>query len=235
MNIYDDEGELDLDKARAEAGKIEGARNETTARARAHELTIGALLDIAGSLRILAAESAIAMSEDREPTRWGIDDFDDDTTPARAATLAEHVSFGRSPLDWLDVGDLVHRADDDTAVAEVVKVGITEDEPFADLSTDPEEEGYAVRLFQRDLVLLRGDEAPHVSTDAEDAEMIDADDAPELFEGGEAIAEGLADEIDDDFEGDNHTATDDAIAVLKANEAARKAAKKSGSKKGSKA
>lgn len=230
MNIYDDEGSLDLDKARAEAGKIEGARNESTARARAHELTIGALLDIAGSLRILAAESAAAMIEGASDEDDGEPTFE----PARAATLAEHVSFGRSPLDWLDVGDLVHRADDDTAVAEVVRVGITEDEPFADLSVDPTS-GEAVRLYQRDLVLLRGDEAPHVSTDAEDAAMIDADDAPELFEGGEAIAEGLADEIDDDFEGDNHAVTEDAIATLKANEAARKAAKKSGSKKGSKA
>lgn len=210
MNIYEDDGTrgvLDFAKAKHELEGISSITNAESRRAALSELTTAALLDIAYSLRSVGAEASLALlgsgvltSTEPEP---------DEPTDDR---------------DFLVVGDLVHRRDD-TEPGEVVKVGVTEGETFADVAFANGSEG---RYFQRDLVRLRGDnvDPEFVETIVESVgEAATTDDAPA------DAAEGYADDLDDDFEGDTFTAAESALDTLRANEAARKAAKKKGGKK----
>lgn len=210
MNIYEDDGTrgvLDFAKAKRELEGVSSITNAESRRAALSELTTAALLDIAYSLRSVGAEASLALlgsgvltSTEPEP-----DEPADDR-------------------DFLVVGDLVHRRDD-TEPGEVVKVGVTEGETFADVAFANGSEG---RYFQRDLVRLRGDnvDPEFVETIVESVgEAATTDDAPA------ETAEGYADDLDDDFEGDTFTAAESALDTLRANEAARKAAKKKGGKK----
>ncbi|MRY60643.1 hypothetical protein GKD59_22680, partial [Parabacteroides distasonis] len=55
MNIYEDEGDaVDLDVATAELKATSLIQNDGVRRARMAEISAAALLDIAGSLRVLA-------------------------------------------------------------------------------------------------------------------------------------------------------------------------------------
>lgn len=210
MNIYEEDGTqgvLDFAKAKRELKGVSSITNAESRRAALSELTTAALLDIAYSLRSVGAEASLALlgsgvltSTEPEP---------DEPTDDR---------------DFFVVGDLVHRRDD-TEPGEVVKVGVTEGETFADVAFANGSEG---RYFQRDLVRLRGDnvDPAFVETIVESVgEAVTADDAPA------DPADGYADDLDDDFEGDNFTAAESALDTLRANEAARKAAKKKGGKK----
>ncbi|MFM9644408.1 hypothetical protein, partial [Streptomyces turgidiscabies] len=65
MNIYEDEGDaVDLERAAAELRATSLIQNEAVRRARMAEISAAALLDIAGSLRVLANEAAAAMLPD---------------------------------------------------------------------------------------------------------------------------------------------------------------------------
>lgn len=211
MNIYTDDGTqgvLDFAKAKHELEGVSSITNAESRRAALSELTTAALLDIAYSLRSVGAEASLALlgsgvltSTEPEP---------DEPTDDR---------------DFLVVGDLVHRRDD-TEPGEVVKVGVTEGETFADVAFANGSEG---RYFQRDLVRLRGDnvDPEFVETIVESVGDAATTDEP----GGTDAAEGYADDLDDDFEGDDFTAAESALDTLRANEAARKAGKKKGGKK----
>lgn len=210
MNIYTDDSTqviLDFAKAKYELEGVSSITNAESRRAALSELTTAALLDIAYSLRPVGAEASLAL-------------------------LGPGVLTGPEPepdkpaddRDFLLVGDLVHRVDD-TEPGEVVKVGFTEGETFADVAFANGSEG---RYFQRDLVRLRGDnvDPEFVETTVESVgEAATTDDEPA------DPADGYADDLDDDFEGDNFTAAESALDTLRANEAARKAAKKKGGKK----
>lgn len=210
MNIYTDDGTqgvLDFAKAKHELEGVSSITNAESRRAALSELTTAALLDIAYSLRSVGAEASLALLGSGVLTS---------TEPE-----ADEPTDDR---DFLVVGDLVHRRDD-TEPGEVVKVGVTEGETFADVAFANGSDG---RYFQRDLVRLRGD-----NVDPEFVETI-------VESVGEAVttddetadpADGYADDLDDDFEGDNFTAAASALDTLRANEAARKAAKKKGGKK----
>lgn len=201
MNIYTDDGTqgvLDFAKAKHELEGVSSITNAESRRAALSELTTAALLDIAYSLRSVGAEASLAL--------------------LGSGVLASTEPEADEPVDdrdFLVVGDLVRRADD-TEPGEVVKVGVTEGETFADVAFANGSEG---RYFQRDLVRLRGD-----NVDPEFVEKI-------VESVGTDAAEGYADDLDDDFEGDNFTAAESALDTLRANEAARKAVKKKGGKK----
>ncbi|MFM9745090.1 hypothetical protein ACKI2C_46865, partial [Streptomyces brasiliscabiei] len=65
MNIYEDEGDaVDLERAAAELRATSLIQNEAVRRARMAEISAASLLDIAGSLRVLANEAAAAMLPD---------------------------------------------------------------------------------------------------------------------------------------------------------------------------
>lgn len=214
MDIYEDngtQGVLDFGKAKRELEATAAITGETTRRERYAELTAAALLDVAYSLRSVGAEASLALlgsgvltgpEPEEEPA------VDDPNRP-------------------LEVGDLVHMLND-TEPGEVVAVLVTEDEPAADVAFA---NGSSLRLFQRDLVRLRGDDGPDPEFVDEVARRVAAEASSESpAPAGADAAEGYADDLDDDFEGDNFTEAASALDTLKANEAARKAAKKKGKK-----
>lgn len=256
MDIYDDAGELDIDKARRALDETGAIHSADTRRSRVAEIQIATLLDIAGSLRVVALEAGAAMGYDatRDIALIGYDDIDDATR------------------DFLVVGDLVHVVGD-TAPGEVMSLGFDEGDPYAIVDFA---EAKGVRYYVRNLERLVGDVAeehvaamraeeaalaalPTVGDDLEDGTdpdlydepdevttqrpddglglvgtighedivaALSADDQAAYERGDEVHTYATDDDIDADFEGDNHPAADDALAVLKANEEKRKAAKK---------
>lgn len=199
---------LELDRA----VRIENEQIRTTTMRR---IQIEACLDIAVSLRTLAAESARAMlMEDYADGVAPGPEPDDEPDPAER--------------DFLVVGDLVHILDGED-VFEVLQVGTSEGESWAEIN-----DGGIVRYWQRNLVRLRGDERPDPDPLAE--VIIDQAfptghpeiDAPEVVE-PEVVANGMIDDIDDEFEGDDFTETESALEKLRALE--KKPAKKAAPKK----
>lgn len=234
MNIYEDEGDaVDLERAAAELRATSLIQNEAVRRERRAEISAAALLDVAGSLRVLANEAAAAMLP---------------IASAEYFATAEPFTPGDEsdgPRDFLLEGDLVHKIDDDEP-GEVVSLGFDGD---GALFADVEFGAGPVRLYASSLVRLVGDEA----RDLEALEAIEAlieegdDDAAAISDAEEAADPDLVDldaepveptelvdDIDADFGDEPHPAAESAVDVLRANEAARKAAKKAATKKGGK-
>lgn len=256
MNIYEEDeagATVNLDVATAELKATSLIQNDGVRRARMAEISAAALLDIAGSLRVLAGEAAAAML----PTA-SVDYFEGD--PHSGERIGDD-----GPRDFLLEGDLVQKIDDD-APGEVVALGFDGDgELYADVEfgTGP------VRLYASSLVRLVGDEARDVliageisdAEEATDPDLVDIDAEPINHFFVDALgdpetctdpthrhpepgdepavntlrrAADLVDDIDADFGDESHPAAESAVDVLRANEAARKAAKKSATKKGGK-
>jgi hypothetical protein len=254
MNIYDENGELDIDAARRENDATAAIHGLDVRRTRYAELQIAALLDIAGSLRVVALEAGIALGID-EPTPT------DEPEPDPEAFYGFFV-----------VGDLVTVVGD-TTPGEIVRLGFDQGEPFADVDFA---ESKGVRYYTRNLERLVGDRPQNpeaglglvgtigvedaldalresdvplvgVATEAETPALLtDEDEDGEEAVGGYELDEDkaayergdeahfrddLVDDIDADFDGAEHPNADDALAKLKANEAARKAGKSKGKKK----
>lgn len=212
MNIYEPEGTdaiVDLRAASRELRAVGSITGESQRKAAVAEITAATLLDIALSLRVVAAEARAAM-----PSPVTGDDVEPE--PEEAG-------------DLLVVGDLV-AVDGYAEPGEVRAFGqsegsITVDVAFAD--------GAESRVWLEAVTRLVGDERDDDSIqDAAEASIAATAADPEAGTPNPEPAD-LVDDIDDDFEGDTHTAAATALDVLRENEAARKAAKKSG-KKGSK-
>tara|TARA_R100000664_G_scaffold33433_1_gene50534 strand:+ start:764 stop:1378 length:615 start_codon:yes stop_codon:yes gene_type:complete len=139
MDIYEKDDEahvvIDIDRARDELRRSAGIHNRDDRRAAVAEVTAAALLDIALSLRPLAAEAYAAMHG--------------------AHFVQGTVEEGPSDeeRDFLVVGDLVH-VEGDTEPGEVVKLGVDQAEVYADVHFAS---GADKRYWQRELVRLRGD------------------------------------------------------------------------------
>ena len=218
MDIYEDngtQGVLDFGKAKHELEATSRITGETTRRERYAELTAAALLDVAYSLRSVGAEASMALLG----------------SGFLAGTDAEPEPVVDDPNRPLEVGDLVHVLND-TEPGEVVAVLVTEDEPAADIAFA---NGSSLRLFQRDLVRLRGGDGLDPEFVAEVAQRVAEATGEPAAPVGEDAADDLDDDLDDDFGGDfggdTFTAAESALDTLKASEAARKAAKKKGGKK----
>ncbi|MFM9596770.1 hypothetical protein ACKI1O_46310, partial [Streptomyces scabiei] len=230
---------VDLERAAAELRATSLIQNEAVRRARMAEISAAALLDIAGSLRVLANEAAAAMLPDASA---------DHLAGASVDYFAGEVAPD-GPRDFLLEGDLVHKIDDDEPGV-VVALGFDGD---GELYADVEFGAGPVRLYASSLVRLVGDEArdpeilstlaelrkaaaegvPLVGVATEDetpALLTDSDEDGEEAVGGYELDE-VIDDIDADFGDESHPAAESAVDVLRANEAARKAAKKKGSKK----
>ena len=232
MNIYEDGGDaIDVDRAASEVRATGLIQNDGVQRYRLAEISAAALVDIAGSLPVLASEAAAAMlpAASVEYFEGGEDEGDGGEADG--------------PRDFLLEGDLVHKIDD-TEPGEVVALGFDGD--GAGTATvnfgDGDVRGplYVTSLVRmvgdegRDLELLdalieEGDDPAGEISDEEEArdpDLVDLDAEPSPAD--------LVDDIDADFEGASHPAAESAVDVLRANEAARKAAKKAAAKKGSK-
>lgn len=211
MNIYDEDENVDLDLALAELKRSDGMTDPRRKFAVA-EISAAALLDIAGSLRILAHESAVAMTVNN----FGTLDVPKDDEP-------------EGDRGFIVEGDLV-AVEGREAPGEVTRIFFTEGEHFADIAFA---DATTATLPLAALHRLVGDERDDDAMRAATAASIDAVHE-EVEKDDPADPADLVDDIDADFDGAVHPAAESALDLLKANEAARKAAKKSGPKKGSK-
>lgn len=225
MNIYEAEGTdaiVDLRAAAAELKSVGSITSESARKAAVAEITAATLLDIALSLRVVAAEARAAM-------------------PSPFAELDTMTDAGAEDgeRDFFIEGDLVV-VDGMDEPGEIKSFGQSEGALYAVVLLA---NGAETRAWLDSMHRLVGDErdddtmqeaSETTSTiDPELARLNAAADAEGEIEepAGEDVARELASDIDDDFDGDHHTAAASALDVLKANEAERKAAKKKGSKK----
>lgn len=251
MNIYeeDEAGTLGLDIGAATAElKATGAiQADAVRRGRYAELSAAALLDIAGSLRVLRDEAAGAML----PTVFAeVEEF----TPGQPDD---------GPRDFLLEGDLVHLVGK-TEPGEIVALGFDGDgnlQATVNFGTLPHLTYYASSLVRLVGDVGPTDEAEPAYEAEEEAETVDDEledgTDPDLYDspaeaeaittmrpddglglvgsiGVEDAVAALRDDIDADFGDEPHPLAESAVDVLKANEAKRKAEKKAATKKGSK-
>ena len=228
MNIYEPEGTDAIVDLRAAAAELKAVGSITSESARRHavaEINTAALLDIALSLRVVAAEARAAMPS---PFTETIDD-------AGAEPEADR--------DFFIEGDLVV-ADGMDEPGEIRSFGQSEGAFYADVLFAG---GAESRVWLSNLTRIVGDERDDdaMQEAAERSiEAIAAESEREVGPDGEPVGDpereddepertDLVDDIDADFDGDRPPAAATALDVLKANEPERKAAKKAG-KKGSK-
>jgi hypothetical protein len=228
MNIYEPEGTDAIVDLRAAAAELKAVGSITSESARRHavaEINTAALLDIALSLRVVAAEARAAMPSP----------FTETTDDAGGEPEADR--------DFFIEGDLVV-ADGMDEPGEIRGFGQSEGALYADVLFAG---GAESRVWLSNLTRLVGDERDDdaMQEAAERSiEAIAAESEREVGPDGEPVGDSergddapeptdLVDDIDADFDGDHHPAAATALDVLKANEAERKAAKKAG-KKGSK-
>ena len=257
MGIYNTEGDLDLVEAAAELNAQTTVTNRPAAEFVLGKIEAAALLDIAGSLRTLALEASFRMQsagyievdlsaeedvefdelpdvrpEDapagsRVRLRGGTGEPDDFGTLTGESGVSEGEAWVRVKWDgdtgphktWvrdLEVmnlpGAIVELADGTVLGDGITPPTLTDiresDTPLVGVATEAE--------------------SPALRTDADE----DDDEAVSGYELDEpANTTADPDDLDDDFDGDEHPAALDALAALKAREKAAKAAK---AKKGKK-
>jgi hypothetical protein len=135
--------EFDPDAAADELRAVDGLRPEV-ARVRVAQITAAALIDLAASLQILAAEAWAAM-------------------PTPEGGFADNEPDG--PRDFLVVGDLVV-VKGDSEPGEVANVGVDQGEAYADVVFA---NGSAARYYARNLERVVGED-PELA-DAIDASL----------------------------------------------------------------
>lgn len=219
---------LDLEHERAELESARHITNADKARQKIAAVQTSALLDIAGSLQVLAAEVL---------TTYGAALGVGTTSDRDEADVAD------SERDFLLVGDLVHLRDD-AEPGEVVKVGVDQGEAYADVlwpgraSADRLYQSYLVRIVDgpSSETIERIAEAITASIVSDDQggepveiigePIVPAQTEPPLPVGDDGIPVATA--IEDDFD---EPRTDGALAELERRDAEKRAAKKKGSKK----
>lgn len=243
MGIYNTDDELDLVEAAAEIATARGRSNRADSEFALKRISAAALLDIAGSLRTLAHESALAIGgafeldtpEPADEPGETLPDVRPEDAPAasrvrwEAAGAASSLGTltGETGIDqgdaWVTVkwddaplGETAYRVW--AADLEVVRRPEPKPPTLAEIrESDAPLVGVATEA-----------ESPALRTDADE----DADEAVggyELDEPANTVAD--PDDLDGDFDGDEHPAAVDALAALKAREKAARAAK---AKKGKK-
>lgn len=130
---------VDLAALRAELASSGGIHNDTLRRESVARVSAAALLDIAFSLRTLAAEASLAM--------LGSGAFVD--------AVDEEDVVDEDGRGVLLVGDIVRCLDEDEAVRVVTGVGVTEGDLYADVALDGDASN-ARRAWQRDLERVPG-------------------------------------------------------------------------------
>lgn len=200
MKIYSEdgvEGILDLHAAKRELSGVNLINNEGARRQALAELTAGALLDIAASLRAVAADARLSL----DPYA-GAGEAVDDQPEERE--------------DFLVVGDQVEMPDG--AIGTVLSFGMTEGSAYAEVDFD---NGPTAKTWLENLSRV-ADYTP--GPDSDDEPEDDGHEPVEIVS-AERVAEMLGG-VEDDFDGDAHPAAASALDLLKATEAERKAKKK---------
>lgn len=232
MDIYTPGGSIDIAASTVALRQSGSITSESARRAVVAEVTAAALLDIADSLRVVRDEALAAMS-DNDP------DYLEPTDEAA-------VTGGEPVADVLTVGDLV-TVDGMDEPGEITGYGASEGSIYVDVRFASGAESRAWIETVHRLVGDDGDKPDPLATiDPPAIEIVSAERVIEMA-GGITIEpedpdagvpapepEDLVDDIDADFDGDQHPAAMSALDVLKANEAERKAAKKKAEKSATK-
>lgn len=208
MNIYEGEGTdaiVDLRAAADELKKSTGVTNDTTRRQIVAEIQTAALLDIALSLRVVAAEARAAMPE-------YVTETTEEEEPAER--------------DFLIVGDLV-AVDGYDEPGEVTKLGVDQGAVWADVVFAG---GADVRTWASAVHRLIGDECDDDAMQEAAESSIAAIGEMTLDREGEILA-GADDEPEDDTEvADIDDDFDEPTTALDTLKAAKKSGKKGGKK-----
>lgn len=245
VHIYSDdgtEGPIDLHSAKHELAKSGTISNTDTRRAVVAEITAATLLDIAGSLRWIAAEARAAM-----PDPW----------PQTSMTAPAEIVEPEGDV-FLKVGDIV-AVEGHSETAHIVGFGSDQGETYASLVF---ESGADARIWTRLLSLLDSPDEEAEERAAEESTIetlralnAEADGEPDLVGewhvskapieafSAENVEDFVETVIEDDFgPGDPVPDIDpehevdplgggSPLDALKASQAARKPAKKKGGKK----
>lgn len=220
MNYYTPEGDFDTDAAAETLRNLSAVTNDNVVRRDLARLQAAALIDIAESLRVLAAESAYAMSPPTSGSGNLDNDLDElpvddpiDVTEADAGTPVR-LLVGNDADEGPRTGILTGNG----GISEGMPwVGVHWDDDRGDEDGTPSE----VRVF-----------APHLEVYVPSTSSVDLVDslsgqvvATRSSIDDEPNGHDLIDEIDSDFYGEHHPVADDALAALKAK------SKKKGGKK----
>lgn len=238
MNTHHDgaSNRADLDAVKRELAASGAIASESVRKTVLSVASTTVLIDIAESLRIIAAEAELAMAGETSPV-----------APESEPELAEEV---------ISEGDIVHVSGIDE-IGEVLRFGVDQDTPWAEVRLDAPDDGSeprTVRAWIEKLTRLRGDEGDAIeivsaergremagltkTAEEHAADLLDEidteDDGVDVEHDAPAIAAEIAADIEDDFDGDDHSEAEAAVEALRAREAERKAAKKNTAKKGKK-
>jgi hypothetical protein len=205
MDIHNEDGGLDFEKAVRELKSANGMNNPEQGRRNVVAIQTAALIDIADSLRTLALEAGLAMAH-RGDLNLGTHELDEGIQEDR--TSIESFAVLGAPKGarvTIDQGDRI------TAGTLTGEVGVDQGAAWAEVIIDGAD--VAARVW--------ADRITSVTAPTPSGESMPSDDRePPSFE-PPAVSE--ADDLDADFDGDEHPEADDALAALKAREkAARK-------------
>ena len=177
VDIYDEAGSLDYDKAREAVKASSHVSNDAIRSRQLDEIATAAVIDIAASLNIVALEASLAigpLDTDNVSQLYGLTDRDG----SDAGVTEDEVD--EATRDFLVVTDLVHVVGS-TEPGEVVGLGFDQGETYADVVFVG---GKQERFYIRNLVRIIGDEAPE--------EVVE--------EIADAVAAEIPEDPDDDFE-----------------------------------
>lgn len=141
---------VDLDTLAADLNGVGAIHNDALKRLEVARISTAALIDIAGSLRVLAGEASLAMLGSGAFVDGG------DAEPD-------------SPPDDLFVeGDRVRLRDDSGSTGTIVSLGVSEGDVYADVELDdPDREPEVRRYFVEYLERIVGDESVEAKGDDE--------------------------------------------------------------------
>lgn len=177
VDIYDEAGSLDYDKAREAVKASSHVSNDAIRSRQLDEIATAAVIDIAASLNIVALEASLAigpLDTDNVSQLYGLTDRDG----SDAGVTEDEVD--EATRDFLVVTDLVHVVGS-TEPGEVVGLGFDQGEAYADVVFVG---GKQERFYIRNLVRIIGDEAPEGVVE----------------EIADAVAAEIPEDPDDDFE-----------------------------------
>lgn len=213
----DNDGRLDIDAAEHELKASSTITNDTVRRAVLATLQTAALLDIARSLRVVAADAELGIMS----AGYGPDVTEPDDAPLERPTTAAEAERAGVPIDdFLVEGDVVlldgglHGEPGEWAIGEVKKLSVSEGDVVAHVDFG---DGEPAKVWARGLTRVIGDERPAEAT------LPNGEPAP-TGDDGVPILSAESDDPEEDF------APASALDALR-EVAAEKPGKKKGSKK----
>lgn len=229
MNIYDEDLKFDPDKAAAELRATPAVSNKDAKRETVAIIQTAALIDIADSLRTLAIEAAIAMA--KRGDLGGLDPIEGEVEFGEVNSLAiiDAPEGTRVTLRDNGYGSPVGTLDGQSGIDQgTAWVGVV----FQDGDS-------AARVWAHDIVAVAYPDGepveltgsvtyPDGTTSSTAREYVEPEVEAPVADAEPAELEDHLDDIDADFEGDEHGRAEAAVKALKARERAAKKTKGTG-------